>query len=100
MENNKNWWDVWFPYVEKIAREQGSYYHELAQKQSTNTATKNLWSNVKFEGGYWWQTLYDADLDHAPVIKKRYERYVDAVEDFSIYPDPKSAAFAYQASFY
>lgn len=98
-KNNANWWDFWFPYVEKTAREQGSYHYPLAQKQDTNPAN-SFWSSVKFEEGYWWQTIYDADLDHAPVIKKQYERYVDAVEDFSIYPDPTTAVFAYQPSFY
>ena len=93
------WWECWFPYVEKTAREQGSYRYPLAQKQDTNP-DNSFWSSVEFQGGYWWQTIYDANSDHAPVITKRYQRYVDAVEDFSIYPNPATAEFSYQASFY
>jgi hypothetical protein len=98
-QEKENWWDIWFPYVEKITRETGSYYHPLAEKQD-NTKGSGLWSSIEFEGGWWWQTIYDANLDHTPVITKRYARYVDAVEDFSIYPNPTKAGFAYQASFY
>lgn len=95
-KNNENRWDIWFPHVEKTAREQGSYHYPLAQKQDTDPSNA-FWSSVEFEGG-WWQTIYDANLDHAVVITKRYEHYVDAVEDFSIYPNPKTAEFSYQPS--
>ena len=98
-DDQENWWEFWFPHVEKTARGKGSYNYPLAQKQDTDP-TNSFWSDVTFEEGYWWQTIYDANLDHAPVIRKRYERYVDAVEDFSIYPNPATAEFAYQAFFY
>lgn len=98
-KNNENWWDIWFPYVEKTARGNGSYHYPLAEKQDTDPANA-FWSDVQFEGGWWWQTIYDANLNHAPVITKKYDRYVDAVEDFSIYPNPKTVEFSCQPSFY
>jgi hypothetical protein len=95
----ENWWNIWFAYVEETARKEGSYHYPLAEKQDT-TKGSGFWSNVEFEGDWWWQTIYDANLDHAPVITKKYGGYVDAVKDFSIYPNPITVNFAYQAHFY
>ncbi len=97
--NAENWRDAWFPYVEETARKEGSYRYPLAQKQDS-TVGNGFWSDVEFKDGLWWQTLYDANADHVIVKTKSYEHYVDAVDDFSIYPNPETAGFAYQASLY